>query len=184
MSKLPVVAIVGRPNVGKSTLFNRLVGKKLALVDDRPGVTRDRREGDASLIGLEFRIIDTAGYEDHDAQTLPGRMRQQTEAAVAQADVALFLFDARAGIVPLDEEIARWLRTADVPVILVANKAKIQNGAQAISPAAPAGAPNGQAPSATILHKLNVANEQTWLLIGAHISTPFPPPTLIPPQAA
>ena len=122
MSKLPVVAIVGRPNVGKSTLFNRLVGKKLALVDDRPGVTRDRREGDASLIGLEFRIIDTAGYEDHDAQTLPGRMRQQTEAAVEQADVALFLFDARAGIVPLDEEIARWLRTADVPVILVANK--------------------------------------------------------------
>jgi len=109
MSKLPVVAIVGRPNVGKSTLFNRLVGKKLALVDDRPGVTRDRREGDASLIGLEFRIIDTAGYEDHDAQTLPGRMRQQTEAAVEQADVALFLFDARAGIVPLDEEIARWL---------------------------------------------------------------------------
>ena len=132
MPKLPVVAIVGRPNVGKSTLFNRLVGKKLALVDDRPGVTRDRREGDASLIGLEFRIIDTAGYEDHDAQTLPGRMRQQTEAAVEQADVALFLFDARAGIVPLDEEIARWLRTADVPVILVANKAEGRAGEDGI----------------------------------------------------
>ena len=132
MSKLPVVAIVGRPNVGKSTLFNRLVGKKLALVDDRPGVTRDRREGDASLIGLEFRIIDTAGYEDHDAQTLPGRMRQQTEAAVEQADVALFLFDARAGIVPLDEEIARWLRTADVPVLLVANKAEGRAGEDGI----------------------------------------------------
>ncbi len=132
MSKLPVVAIVGRPNVGKSTLFNRLVGKKLALVDDRPGVTRDRREGDASLIGLEFRIIDTAGYEDHDAQTLPGRMRQQTEAAVAQADVALFLFDSRSGIVPLDEEIARWLRTADVPVVLAANKAEGRAGEQGV----------------------------------------------------
>ena len=80
MAKLPTVAIVGRPNVGKSTLFNRLVGKKLALVDDRPGVTRDRREGEASLLGLDFRVIDTAGYEDEDPATLPGRMRAQTEA--------------------------------------------------------------------------------------------------------
>jgi GTP-binding protein len=79
---LPTVAIIGRPNVGKSTLFNRLVGKKLALVDDQPGVTRDRREGEANLLGLEFRVIDTAGYEDEDAATLPGRMRAQTEAAV------------------------------------------------------------------------------------------------------
>ena len=78
MSKLPVVAIVGRPNVGKSTLFNRLVGKKLALVDDRPGVTRDRREGEAHLIGLDFRVMDTAGYEDENPQSLPGRMRRQT----------------------------------------------------------------------------------------------------------
>ena len=132
MAKLLVVAIVGRPNVGKSTLFNRLVGKKLALVDDRPGVTRDRREGDASLIGLDFRIIDTAGYEDHDAQTLPGRMRQQTEAAVSQADVALFLIDARAGIVPLDEEIARWLRVSNTPVVIAANKAEGRAGEQGI----------------------------------------------------
>ena len=132
MSRLPTVAIVGRPNVGKSTLFNRLVGKKLALVDDRPGVTRDRREGDAHLIGLDFRIIDTAGYEDHDAQSLPGRMRQQTEAAVAQADVALFLFDSRAGIVPLDEEIARWLRASTTPVVLVANKAEGRAGDQGV----------------------------------------------------
>jgi len=124
MPKLPTVAIVGRPNVGKSTLFNRLVGKKLALVDDRPGVTRDRREGDAHLLGLDFRVIDTAGYEDHDAQSLPGRMRQQTEAAVAQADVALFLVDARAGIVPLDEEIARWLRGSTTPIVIAANKAE------------------------------------------------------------
>ncbi|MFM9828048.1 MAG: ribosome biogenesis GTPase Der [Sphingomonas sp.] len=128
MAKLPVVAIIGRPNVGKSTLFNRLVGKKLALVDDRPGVTRDRREGDASLIGLDFRIIDTAGYEDEDPNTLPGRMRQQTEAAVKMADVALFMIDARAGIVPLDEEIARWLRGSDTPIVLVANKAEGRAG--------------------------------------------------------
>jgi GTP-binding protein len=132
MSRIPTVAIVGRPNVGKSTLFNRLVGKKLALVDDRPGVTRDRREGDAHLIGLDFRVIDTAGYEDHDAQTLPGRMRMQTEAAIGQADVALFLFDARAGIVPLDEEIARWLRSSSTPVILAANKAEGKAGEQGI----------------------------------------------------
>ncbi|MEI5686525.1 MULTISPECIES: ribosome biogenesis GTPase Der [Sphingomonas] len=132
MSRIPTVAIVGRPNVGKSTLFNRLVGKKLALVDDRPGVTRDRREGDAHLIGLDFRVIDTAGYEDHDAQTLPGRMRLQTEAAIGQADVALFLFDARAGIVPLDEEIGRWLRSSKTPVILAANKAEGRAGEQGI----------------------------------------------------
>ena len=79
----PTVAIVGRPNVGKSTLFNRLVGKRLALVDDAPGVTRDRREGDASLVGLEFRVIDTAGFENEDPRTLPGRMRAQTEAAAS-----------------------------------------------------------------------------------------------------
>ncbi|WP_026325818.1 ribosome biogenesis GTPase Der [Sphingomonas sp. Mn802worker] len=132
MSRLPVVAIVGRPNVGKSTLFNRLVGKKLALVDDRPGVTRDRREGDASLLGLDFRIIDTAGYEDEDPDTLPGRMRRQTQAAVDGADVALFLIDSRAGIVPLDEEIARWLRGANTPIVLVANKVEGRSGEQGV----------------------------------------------------
>jgi GTPase len=121
---LPTVAIVGRPNVGKSTLFNRLVGKRLALVDDQPGVTRDRREGEAKLLGLEFRVIDTAGFEDQAAETLPGRMRQQTEAAVRDADAALFLIDAREGVTPLDEEIARWLRVENTPVIVVANKAE------------------------------------------------------------
>ena len=125
---LPTVAIVGRPNVGKSTLFNRLVGKKLALVDDRPGVTRDRREGEASLLGLEFRIIDTAGFETEDPQSLPGRMRKQTEAAVGEADAALFLFDARMGVVSLDEEIAQWLRNSDTPIILVGNKAEGKAG--------------------------------------------------------
>jgi len=128
MARLPVIAIVGRPNVGKSTLFNRLVGKKLALVDDLPGVTRDRREGTATLVGAEFTVIDTAGFETDDAQTLPGRMRAQTEAAIAQADAALFMIDSRVGIVPLDEEIARWLRASDTPVIVVANKAEGKAG--------------------------------------------------------
>ncbi len=121
---LPVVAIIGRPNVGKSTLFNRLVGKRLALVDDRPGVTRDRREGDAELLGLNFTVVDTAGFEDEDVHSLPGRMRMQTQAAVDSADVALFVIDARAGIVPLDEEIGRWLRSSTTPVVLLANKAE------------------------------------------------------------
>ena len=125
---LPTVAIVGRPNVGKSTLFNRLVGKRLALVDDRPGVTRDRREGDAKLLGLEFRVIDTAGFEDEDPQTLPGRMRAQTEAAVREADAALFMIDAREGLTPLDEEIGRWLRAESTPVLVVANKAEGREG--------------------------------------------------------
>ncbi len=125
---LPTVAIIGRPNVGKSTLFNRLVGKRLALVDDRPGVTRDRREGDATLLGLEFRIIDTAGFEDEDPASLPGRMRVQTEAAVRDADVALFMIDSRAGVTPLDEEIGRWLRSAGADVVLMANKAEGRAG--------------------------------------------------------
>jgi GTP-binding protein len=129
---IPTVAIVGRPNVGKSTLFNRLVGKRLALVDDRPGVTRDRREGDANLLGLEFRVIDTAGFEDEDPASLPGRMRQQTEAAVRDADAALFLIDAREGLTPLDEEIGRWLRAESTPVIVVGNKAEGQAGESGI----------------------------------------------------
>jgi GTP-binding protein len=125
---LPTVAIIGRPNVGKSTLFNRLVGKRLALVDDRPGVTRDRREGEANLLGLDFRVIDTAGFEDEDPHSLPGRMRQQTEAAVRDSDAAIFLIDAREGLTPLDEEIGRWLRAESTPVIVIANKAEGRSG--------------------------------------------------------
>lgn len=121
---LPQVVIIGRPNVGKSTLFNRLVGKRLALVDDQPGVTRDRRFGEAGLSGLEFQAVDTAGWEDEDAETLPGRMRAQTEVSLKGADAALFVIDARAGVTPLDEEIARWLREQEVPVVLAANKAE------------------------------------------------------------
>ena len=125
---LPTVAIVGRPNVGKSTLFNRLVGKRVALVDDRPGVTRDRREGEGRLFDLTFRVMDTAGFEDQDPLSLPGRMRAQTEAAVREADVALFLIDGREGLTPLDEEIARWLRNHSTPVVVAANKAEGRAG--------------------------------------------------------
>ncbi|MDG6078037.1 ribosome biogenesis GTPase Der [Erythrobacter litoralis] len=124
----PKVIIIGRPNVGKSTLFNRLVGKKLALVDDQPGVTRDRRLGDAEIAGLEFTVVDTAGWEDEDAETLPGRMRQQTEVSLEGADAAMFVIDARAGLTPMDEEIGRWLHTQPVPVVLVANKAEGKAG--------------------------------------------------------
>lgn len=117
-------AIVGRPNVGKSTLFNRLVGKKLALVDDRPGVTRDRREGEARLAGLRFQVVDTAGLEEAGEASLLGRMRQQTEAAIAGADVILFVIDARTGVLPADRPFAELARRSGKPVVLVANKAE------------------------------------------------------------
>jgi len=118
------VAIVGRANVGKSTLFNRLVGKRLALVDDQPGVTRDRREGEAKLGDLTFTVIDTAGIEDAGPDTLTGRMRAQTEAAIAAADAVLFLVDARAGLMPSDHAIAQIVRKSGKPAILIANKSE------------------------------------------------------------
>ncbi|WP_316359780.1 ribosome biogenesis GTPase Der [Devosia sp.] len=118
------VAIVGRPNVGKSTLFNRLVGRKIALVDDTPGVTRDRREAEGRIADLTFRILDTAGYEDVKDGSLEDRMRQQTEMAIKEADVILFMIDARAGVVPLDQRFAQVLRKAGKDVHLVGNKAE------------------------------------------------------------
>ncbi|MDP9195583.1 MAG: ribosome biogenesis GTPase Der, partial [Pseudomonadota bacterium] len=116
------VAIVGRPNVGKSTLFNRLAGKKLALVDDTPGVTRDWRLAPAVLAGMDLTVIDTAGLEDTIDDSLEGRMRRQTEQAIRRADVVLMVVDARGGITPLDRQFAVWLRKQGLPVILVANK--------------------------------------------------------------
>ncbi|MEM0977641.1 MAG: ribosome biogenesis GTPase Der [Pseudomonadota bacterium] len=126
---MPVVAaIVGRPNVGKSTLFNRLVGRKLALVDDQPGVTRDLREGEARLGPHKFTVIDTAGLELATDDSLQGRMRRLTERAIAMADVCLFMFDARAGLTPVDREFAGLLRKSGKPVILLANKSEGQAG--------------------------------------------------------
>ena len=123
------VAIIGRPNVGKSTLFNRLAGRKLALVDDTPGVTRDRRVHPAKLYDITFDVVDTAGFEDAPASTLPGRMRQQTEIAIREADLIFFLTDAKAGLMPDDRTFAEVVRRSGKPVVLVANKAEAR-GAQ------------------------------------------------------
>src|SRR5438067_2072141 len=122
------VAIIGRPNVGKSTLFNRLVGRRLALVDDRPGVTRDRREGRARLGDLDFTIIDTAGLEQAAPASLSGRMQKQTEAALACADAVLFLIDGRAGMTPVDRAFADLVRRSGKPAIVVANKSEGRAG--------------------------------------------------------
>lgn len=122
------VAVIGRPNVGKSTLFNRLTGTRHALVDDTPGVTRDRREGDGRIADLSFRLIDTAGLEDAFDDSLEARMRRQTERAVEEADLVLMLIDARAGVTPLDAHFADWLRRVATPVVLLANKCEGRAG--------------------------------------------------------
>src|SRR3954451_5538741 len=122
------IAIIGRPNVGKSTLFNRLVGQKLALVDDEPGVTRDRREGEAKLYDLAFTIIDTAGLDEGAKGSLTARMQEQTETAIALADALMFVVDARIGLTPNDRAFADFARRANKPVVLVANKAEGKHG--------------------------------------------------------
>jgi GTPase len=122
------IAIIGRPNVGKSTLFNRLVGQKLALVDDEPGVTRDRREGEARLGDLEFTVIDTAGLDEGARGSLTARMQEQTETAIRLADALMFVIDARAGLTPADRAFADFARRADKPVLLLANKSEGKHG--------------------------------------------------------
>jgi len=128
---LPVVVVAGRPNVGKSTLFNKLVGRRDALVADTPGVTRDRKSARALLRGREVMLVDTAGLEESDPDSLYGRMRSSSEGAVAGADLVLFVVDARAGITPADAHFAAWLRRQNRPVLLVANKAEGRAGANA-----------------------------------------------------
>jgi GTPase len=127
------VAIVGRPNVGKSTLFNRLVGRRRAIVDDTPGVTRDVREQPAQLGDLAFTLLDTAGWETAGGEALEARMRRFTERAIESADVVLFLIDARAGVLPLDQAFAGWLRKQKAKVILVANKCEGRAGQQGLA---------------------------------------------------
>jgi GTPase len=129
------LAIVGRPNVGKSTLFNRLHGKKLAIVDDTPGVTRDRREASGRLGDLDLTLIDTAGFEDVTDASLEARMRAQTELAIAEADIILFLIDSRVGVTPLDQSFAALLRKSDKPVVLAANKAEGRAGETGVNEA-------------------------------------------------
>lgn len=128
MSELPHIVIAGRPNVGKSTLFNRLVGSRLALVADTPGVTRDRKEAACELGGRKVMVVDTAGLEEAAPDTLPGRMRSSTSTAVDQAALVLFVFDAKAGLLPEDRHFAAWLRRKDKPVLVVANKAEGRGG--------------------------------------------------------
>ena len=126
---LPVVVVAGRPNVGKSTLFNRLAGRRSALVSDEPGVTRDRKDATAMLRGREVRLVDTAGLEEAAPDTIPGRMRSSSETAIAGAALVLFVVDARTGVTPADAHFAAWLRRQDKPVLLVANKSEGRGGA-------------------------------------------------------
>ena len=129
----PVVAIVGRPNVGKSTLFNRLARRRLAIVHDLPGVTRDRKEAPAEIGGREVTLIDTAGLEEAPPESIAGKMTQGSERAVDEADLVLFVIDGRAGLTPADEHFAGWLRRKGRPVVLVLNKAEGRGGLAGVS---------------------------------------------------
>lgn len=181
------VAIVGRPNVGKSTLFNRLVGRRLALVDDTPGVTRDRREGEANLGGLAFRVIDTAGLDEGDPDSLAERMRRQTDTAVAEADAVILLFDARAGITPMDQHFARALRKTATPVVLTGNKCEGAASEQGLldayelglGPAVPISAEHGEGMADLFVALLAEAPDQDAIAPNEDEDTPAAGPLRI-----
>jgi GTP-binding protein len=190
------VAIVGRPNVGKSTLFNRLAGKKIAIVDDLPGVTRDRKEAVGRLGDLDLKLTDTAGFEDVTGASLEARMRQQTEVAVAQADAVIFLYDARAGVTPMDERFAQVLRKSDKPIVLAANKCEGKQGDEGLLEAwrlgmgepAPISAEHGEGMAdlyealAAVQEKLESSGAAFALEPEAEPDEPFDPDAEPPPE--
>jgi GTP-binding protein len=190
------VAIVGRPNVGKSTLFNRLAGRKIAIVDDRPGVTRDRKETPGRLGDLDLTLIDTAGFEDVTDASLEARMRKQTEIAIREADVCIFLYDARDGVTPLDLRFAQLLRKSGKPVVLAANKCEGKQGDEGLLDAwrlglgepAPLSAEHGEGMSdlyeglAAVQEKLERSGSLISLEPEAEAEEPFDPDAEAPPE--
>ena len=170
---LPVVVIAGRPNVGKSTLFNRLVGRRQALVADTPDVTRDRKEGIALIRGRHVRLVDTAGLEEAAPETLFGRMRASSESALDEADLILFCIDARSGITPADEHFAQWIRRRNRPVLLVANKTEGRLGAASAMEAYALGLGEPQAISAE--HGVGVT-DLMWEIAQRLPADPVPTP--------